>query len=801
MDLKSESEDYDPGLFAVFEHLPVPMVLALDGACARVRANRAFRELCGTEEEFTLSALAVIGRDVQAENPLATAAREGVTVLGSSIAVRHPAGHAVELLVSAWPVGHPDRLTPAALAVAVPLAHPAAADVRSALEDSERRYRLITEAMPQFVWLDAPDGSAVYANARWLEYTGLTEAENRGFGWHRVVHPDDARRLAPDRESTLHSGADFEGECRYRGRDGKYRWFLFRSIPVRDPSGTITGWLGTATDIDKQKRAEEQQAFFALAGETLASTLDVGVTLERIARLGTATLGTWCQIDLPDRDGLLRPAVVAHRDRSKEAILAPLLDRVIYRQSAAHGPPAAFATGDAQLVERVREHVVEDVIPNAGYREAYRQAGYYSGIVVPLQLHDTVLGTLMIASDDPARLYTEFDVSTARELGRRGAIALENARSFAREHRVATTLQRALLPAALPKSDLVSFDAAYAAAASAQGEAVGGDWYDAFVLPDGRIAVGMGDVAGHGIGAAVTMSVVRQAMRAAALEDPDPGAILARTQKVLDLEARTAMITALFGVLDPAARTFTYALAGHPRPLMTRDDGTLLELEGGGVPLGGAFSPAWIEVRSIQTDPPATIVFYTDGLLEYNRDALRGEQRIAQAVSDRFFLYDDRPAQALIDTVLDAPQRDDIAVLVLRIDDPRAEALRVTMPAKPRSAPILRDCLREFLKSLDADDDLLFRMSNGAGEAVANAIEHAYAGDTGPVELRVERVPAVVSRHMGSRFIVEVADRGAWKEAPPANPQRGRGLGIMRALSRGFQVDRGSLGTTVHMEF
>ncbi len=526
--------------------------------------------------------------------PMHRAAREGAEVVDVGMQLIRGEGTKYDLIASAWPLRDSDGAIQGSIGIFVDVTQSKEAEQRAlaameALTESERRYRLITEAMPEFVWLDDIDGSAIYSNKRWLEYTGLSEEQNLGFGWEAVTHPDDLKRLQAQRERTLHTGDPYEGECRYRGKDGKYRWFLFRSIPVRNAENVVTSWLGTATDIDKQKRAEAQQAFFALASDVLGSTLDVATTLERIARLAVASMGTWCQIDIPDARGRLRVAVVAHQDPVKEALLSQLISQHIYNDHAELGPPAVLANLKPQLLAQVDENAVTQVIPDAKHRGIYAQVGYSAGVIVPLRIRDRILGVLGIASDDPTRLYTDFDVATALELGRRGAIALENAQSFAREHRVATTLQRALLPSSLPQIADVRFDSAYAAAASAQGEAVGGDWYDAFVLDDERIAISMGDVTGHGVDAAVTMSIVRQAIRAAALDRRSPRDVLARANATLMFEHRTPMITALFAVYNMRTREISYSIAGHPRPMLVDENANTLELPGTGTPLGEVF--------------------------------------------------------------------------------------------------------------------------------------------------------------------------------------------------------------------
>lgn len=643
------------GLLGVLERLPIPIALAFDRDCERVQGNRAFRELTAAGDvRYLARGVELAIRDL----PLHRAAREGTDILDFALEIRREDGARFDLVASAWPLRGTGGNVEGAIGVFV--------DV-TASREAERRYEIIAEAIPSFVWLDAPDGSATYANKRWLEYTGLNEEQNRGSGWEIVVHPEDSARLQSERERTLQSGEPFEDECRYRGKDGKYRWFLFRSIPLRDESGVITSWLGTATDIDRQKRAESQQAFFALASDVLGSTLDVSTTLERIARLAIASLGTWCQIDIPDAQGRLRATVVAHQDPHKELMLQRLAGHRIYNERAELGPPAVMRTLKPQLLQNVDDEAVAYVIPDTRHREIYKGVGYTSGVMVPLRIRDRVLGVLGIASSDPTRLYTEFDVTTALELGRRGAIALENAQSFAREHRVATTLQRALLPASLPHTSEVRFSSAYAAAASQQGEAVGGDWYDAFALEGGRIAISMGDVAGHGLEAAVTMGVVRQAIRAAALESHGPKDVLAHSNRVVMLEHAHPMITALFGIYNPHTREFTYALAGHPAPLLLHADATLSILNGSGPPLGMAFDEVLLDDHRVTLQNGASVAFFTDGLIEYGRDVIVAEQRLHDVLTARAFLDQPNPAQAIIDAVLDAPQRDDIAVLVLRV--------------------------------------------------------------------------------------------------------------------------------------
>lgn len=777
------------GLVSVLEHVPIPVAVAFGSGAERIVGNAAFRRLAGND-----------GERAPGEFPLRRAAA-GDDVGDYEFTLTRLDGSSTEMVASAWPLRDDRGNVHGSIGVFIDVTErrhteEEAANARRALENSERRYRLIAEAMPQFVWLDAPDGSAIYANQRWLDYTGLSDDENRGFGWERVVHPDDRRRLDAERRHTLVSGETYEGECRYRGRDGRYRWFLFRSIPVRDENGAVASWLGTATDIDRQKRAEAQQRFFAQASANLSSTLDVDTALERMAQLAISSLGTWCQVDLADENGILRTVTTAHRDPQKAALLKTLVGREYFNAEATAGPPYVLRTGEPQIIPRTDEAVIAHVIPDADVRAIYREIGYACGLIVPLKLGERTLGVLGIASDVPGELYSEFDVVTALELARRAAMALENARTFQREHRLASTLQRALLPSHFPQRDTIGFSAAYAAA-SGEGEAVGGDWYDAFALPDGAIAISMGDVAGHGVEAAVTMNVVRQAIRAAALQQMDPHEVLARANALLSLDSDHLMVTAFFGTIDAAATSMTYAIAGHPRPLLVRGDGSVRCLDSAGAPLGVVFDAESIRTHHVELPPSSTIVMYTDGLLEYNRQIERAEERLLEVAGDREYLAATNPAQALIDRALDGVQRDDIAVLLAHVHGPVEAGLQLELRAKPFAAPVFREALNRFARAAGADSNAAFAILTATGEAIANAIEHAYVygpveGSQAVVELRVAR--------KGSELWVDVIDRGHWRTPRPIT-DRGFGTGLMQALAHHVDIETGIEGTHVAFRF
>ncbi|MDB5034465.1 MAG: domain S-box-containing protein [Chlorobi bacterium] len=132
-------------------------------------------------------------------------------------------------------------------------------EARAEVEASEERYRWLAEAMPEIVWTATPDGVTDYLNQRWYDYTGISMNEGTGFDRTGVIHPDDMQGRLDRWAVSMRQGTVFEFECRFRRQaDGSYRWHLLRAIPIRDDQGNITQWIGTSTDIDDQKRTEEE---------------------------------------------------------------------------------------------------------------------------------------------------------------------------------------------------------------------------------------------------------------------------------------------------------------------------------------------------------------------------------------------------------------------------------------------------------------------------------------------------------------------------------------------------------------
>jgi serine phosphatase RsbU (regulator of sigma subunit)/anti-sigma regulatory factor (Ser/Thr protein kinase) len=400
-----------------------------------------------------------------------------------------------------------------------------------------------------------------------------------------------------------------------------------------------------------------------------------------------------------------------------------------------------------------------------------------------LTVRGQVFGTLRVAR--AAAPFDELDRLLFGELALRAAVAIDSARISAREHR-ADTLKRALLPERLPATGQYRFDAAYWP--GTEEAIVGGDWYDAFVLPDGRLAFSIGDVAGHGLAAAIVMGEVRQAVRAAALSSSLPSSVLERANAIVNMRVDPVMVTAIFGLLDPATSTVTYATAGHLPPLLAAPGGTTERLPTGGIPLGIAGAVDAVD-WTFTIAPGSMLALYTDGLIEGERDVLAGEERLRAAVSIEAAARRPSPARALLERVFATTKNtDDAAALVVTVEDVAARDFYFEFSAIPFAVPMARHALRRYAERLELDAERTFALVGAVGEAMANAVEHAYNGEIGNVRVRVA--------HAGDALHATIEDFGRWKPAHKRD-ERGRGLPLMRALVDGVEIRTNQVCTTI----
>jgi PAS domain S-box-containing protein len=411
----------------------------------------------------------------------------------------------------------------------------------------------------------------------------------------------------------------------------------------------------------EQREARDLQTFADL-GEAITQAAGLQATLDAAIHTIVPARADWGFINLIDAQGDLRVAAVYHADDAKRRMVSAHIGAVYARADGEPGTTTEVMQTRVPVFREKADYALAARAVSLPVLDAIRDAGIESYMIVPLFAGTTVRGTVHLLMESDRRTFARTDVAFLQEFARRLAPAIANAELHERDRRVARSFQNAALPSSLPDDPRFIFNAIYEAGKT---EAlVGGDWYDAFCIADGRIVVSIGDVAGSGLSAAVTMSSVRQAIRGAAHVRADPGVMLTAANRALD-DPEGRFVTAFVGVIDPATSSISYQSAGHPPPLLRLPDGTVAEFESGGIPLGLALSDdGQTHARSLP--PGSLLVLYTDGLIESTHDILEGEQRVRAALrTDAVYAAND-PAQLLHDRVLTNGSRDDVAILTIK---------------------------------------------------------------------------------------------------------------------------------------
>ena len=293
--------------------------------------------------------------------------------------------------------------------------------------ESEERYRQLADAMPQIVWTADTDGNASYFNRQWFEYTGMSEEDAGPAAWHLVTHPDDLPGVAAKLEQTLRTGAVFEAEHRIRNGEGAYRWHLVRAVPIRDDSGSIAFWIGTATDIHDRKQIEEQRAFIVEASAVLGGSLDYRKTLADVAQLAVPQIADWCAVDVVEDDGSIHQLAIAHSDPAKVTFARELQQRYPPDPAAETGAAAVIRSGEPELVPEMSDEVLAALAADELHLDLIRELGLRSYMCVPLKARGRVLGAISFVAAESERSFGGNDLLLAEELARRAATAVDNA--------------------------------------------------------------------------------------------------------------------------------------------------------------------------------------------------------------------------------------------------------------------------------------------------------------------------------------------------------------------------------------
>jgi GAF domain-containing protein len=354
-----------------------------------------------------------------------------------------------------------------------------------------------------------------------------------------------------------------------------------------------------------------QLAFLADASAELASSLDYRSTLAKVASLCVPVLADWCAVDMVDRDGLTTLAV-AHADPAKVAWAWELQQQYPPDPDAPTGAANVIRTGVSELYEEITDQMLAASARDKEHLRLARELNLRSAIVVPLKVHGRTLGAITLIRAESERRYGPADLTIAEDLGRRAAMAIDNAQLHSVTRDVARQLQLAVLPDRLDNIPGWTVAAHYEPGGRAE---IGGDFYDAVPLPDGRIAVFVGDVMGHGVPAAAAMAQLRSAARAFVSVNPAPAAVIERLDKMFALIPIPQLVSIVYAVIDRSRARLTVANAGHYPPFVIRADGAVEIAETTPRRLLGA-DPDNCTESDFPFRPGDTLLLVTDGLFE-----------------------------------------------------------------------------------------------------------------------------------------------------------------------------------------
>ena len=424
------------------------------------------------------------------------------------------------------------------------------------------------------------------------------------------------------------------------------------------------------TGEDAPVPESDHYRFLAEVTESLSQSLDTGTAADRLARSVVPRLADWATVTLLAGDGAPGSVARAHRD-------AALLDAVdTYLAGRVHAPRDQEVLSSALTSGQPVHLTVSDpvlgpaALPAGPVRAAFERLDPSSSLFVPLHARGSVIGVLSLVRCGPRPPAAPEEVALAVDVARRAALALDNARLYGRQVRVAETLQHSLLT---PPPQPAGLELAVRYRPAVSQDLVGGDWYDAVVLPDGATLLVIGDVAGHGVEAAAAMAQLRSAVRTLAYDSPGgPAGTLDRVDRVLAGLHVGTLATALVARVEPdggqRGRALRWSSAGHLPPVLLGADGRVRLLATSPERLLGTSEPGARTDHTATLAPGETLVLVTDGLVEVGRRGIdEGLARIAGALRGLQELPTAALCDRLLSRVLPGPTDDDVALLAVRV--------------------------------------------------------------------------------------------------------------------------------------
>ncbi|WP_354701339.1 transcriptional regulator [Paraconexibacter sp. AEG42_29] len=589
---------------------------------------------------------------------------------------------------------------------------------------------------------------------------------------------------------------------------GREMWTVTKATAVLGADGAPVLAVNVIEDVTDARRRQAATSLLAEAGQVLGASLDVPRTLERIVELTVPRLADWCSVDFPDGE-LIVPAATAHVNPDGRPAALATLERFPARTDEELGI-AAVLRGEPSFV---RADLTAEILANYARDPEHLAALVATGIrhvmIVGMRAGEQTIGAITFARGARRPAFGPDEVELAEELARRAGTAVLNARLYQARNEVADILQRSLLPPELPSPGGLTMAAHYRSTGGAR--QAGGDFYDAFPLPDGWL-VAIGDVTGKGAAAAALTGLARAGLESVATLTGRPSLALAHLDGLLARRGDMALasVAALHFHAGAAPLRVSVFSAGHPAALLLRD-GTVTPVAASGSLLGAFGAQAW-SATELEVRPGDVVLLRTDGVTDSVGAVGRlGEERLRAA------LIGSPPgdAQAAVDRVRELVEghqqgqpRDDVAVLAVAVTGPRIElppadpdivlpslAVTITLDGTTGSVARARGAIDDNLGGI-LDVERVEEVRLLVSELASNAVKHAGGLD---YVLSLDLDP--------HRLRVELADSGpgpvagASSKVRGALPEGGYGLGIVDRLASRWGVERGTGPTPTSVWF
>ncbi|MGW2964631.1 SpoIIE family protein phosphatase [Streptomyces sp. NPDC001220] len=553
-------------------------------------------------------------------------------------------------------------------------------------------WRRVVAQLSTAVMVVDPAGRIVALNPAAERLLGRAATAMRGRDAHDLLHRDAGggpllRERCPLLQALAEeAAARGEGDSYLRG-DGRLITISWSASPLWD-GGSFKGIAVMFTDVTGDHGARRERAAYTSALEdlnerltlvaeitdVLGQTLETDEALARLGRLLVPRLADWAAVDLRTGSGQVHRVAVTGptgRDAAQEGGRERLPDPGEGDQSPL---VRVLNSGDPVLQDEARTAAPPGSPLAAAHSGFLRRVGARSVITVPLGSGRQITGALTLVRTDPAHPFDTADLGVVSDIGRRVGLVIDNARRFGRQRAVAEAMQRNLL-APLPQPGRLRLAARYQPAPA--GSQVGGDWYDAFELKDGTLALVIGDVVGHDLTAAGGMAQLHGILRSLAWDRTEPpGAVVARLDDAMSAITTVSMATLVLarieGHPDTGPWTLRWTSAGHPPPLLLAPGGHAHYLEAGqGILLGAPLGTEASRPDATQSLPPgSTLLLYTDGLVEVPGSDLSTSLGVLR---HHALALAREPLDTLCDQLLarmPPGSTDDVALLALRLPAP-----------------------------------------------------------------------------------------------------------------------------------